>query len=66
MNKEENRYINMLDSLYWLKICFELRKEMRILEEEKRTDLYVFIMSLILSEEVKIWKDLERDLKDEQ
>lgn len=25
--------------------------------------MYIFIMSLILSEKVKIWEDLERDLK---
>ena len=55
--------MNIIDGIHWLKICFQLRQELRVLEEDKKTDLYVFIIALVLNEETKIWKDFEEDLK---
>ena len=66
INKKENISIDVLDNINHLKICFRLRQELRFLEEDKKTDLYVFIIGLLLAEEKNIWVDLERNLMDEQ
>lgn len=62
MEQKEEIPMEILDSIHWLKICFRLRQELRFLEEDKKTDLYVFIIALILEEEEKVWKDLEEEL----
>lgn len=63
MDQKETMPIDILDGIHWLKLCFRLRQEMRVLEEEKKTELYVFVIALLLGEETKIWEDLEKDLK---
>ncbi len=63
MEQKEQALMNIIDGIHWLKICFQLRQELRVLEEDKKTDLYVFIIALVLNEETKIWKDFEEDLK---
>lgn len=62
MEQKEQIPMDILDSIHWLKICFRLRQELRFLEEDKKTDLYVFILALILEEEEKVWKRLEEEL----
>lgn len=62
MEQKEQIPMDILDSIHWLKICFRLRQELRFLEEDKKNDLYVFILALILEEEAKVWKSLEEEL----
>ncbi len=62
MEQKEKIPLEIRDSLYWLKICFAIRQEMRILEENQKTELYVFTMMLVLNEEEKVWKRLEEEL----
>lgn len=62
MEQKEKITLEIRDSLYWLKICFAIRQEMRILEENQKTELYVFTMMLVLNEEEKVWKRLEEEL----
>lgn len=64
MNQKQNISANDLDNIYWLKQCFLLRKEMRVLSERNKTELFIFMFNLLLNEEEKIWEDLEEELKE--
>lgn len=64
MNQKQNISANDLDNIYWLKLCFLLRKEMRVLAERNKTELFIFMFNLLLNEEEKIWEDFEEELKD--
>lgn len=64
MNQKQNISANDLDNIYWLKQCFLLRKEMRVLAERNKTELFIFMFNLLLNEEEKIWEDLEEELKE--
>ena len=64
MDQKQNISANDLDNIYWLKLCFLLRKEMRVLSERNKTKLFIFMFNLLLNEEEKIWEDLEEELKE--
>lgn len=64
MDQKQNISANDLDNIYWLKLCFLLRKEMRVLSERNKTELFIFMFNLLLNEEEKIWEDLEEELKE--
>ncbi len=64
MDQKQEIPANDLDNIYWLKQCFLLRKEMRVLAERNKTELFIFMFNLLLSEEEKIWDDLEEELKE--
>lgn len=64
MDQKQNISANDLDNIYWLKLCFLLRKEMRALSERNKTELFIFMFNLLLNEEEKIREDLEEELKE--
>lgn len=64
MEQRQEISANDLDNIYWLKLCFLLRKEMRVLAERNKTELFIFMFNLLLNEEEKIWEDLEDELQD--
>lgn len=64
MDQKQNISAKDLDNIYWLKLCFLLRKEMRVLSERNKTELFIFMFNLLLNEEEKIWEDLEEELKE--